>query len=107
MGIGEKSMRKVVIGTDDLMRVVVVPDASMNVDYMKDIETAKANFKNMVEKLGIEYIEPIEVQIDPNDIPEIIPVENERKVLRKYPAKSKDYFIIKIASKRVRGFQTG
>jgi hypothetical protein len=71
----ERYMRKLMLGTDEPMRVVIVPDASMNVDYTKDIETAKANFKEMVEKFGIEYVEPIEVQIDPNDVPEVVHTE--------------------------------
>jgi len=71
----EKYMRKVMLGTDDPMRVVIVPYDSMNVDYTKDIETAKENFKQIVEKFGIEYIEPVEVQIDPNDVPEIVNTE--------------------------------
>lgn len=29
----------------------------------------------MIEKLGIEYVEPIEVQIDPNDVPEVVHAE--------------------------------
>jgi len=75
MGGDERYMRKLMLGTDEPMRVVIVPDASMNVDYTKDIETAKANFKEMVEKFGIEYVEPIEVQIDPNDVPEVVHAE--------------------------------
>jgi len=75
MGGDERYMRKLMVGTDDPMRVVIVPDASMNVDYTKDIKTAKANFKQMVKKFGIEYVEPIEVQIDPNDVPKVVHAE--------------------------------
>ena len=75
MGGDEKSMRRMMLGTDEPMKVVILPDDSLNVDYTKDIETAKANFPEMVEALGIEYVTPIEVQIDPNNVPEVIHAE--------------------------------
>lgn len=77
MGMGgeDKFMRRIMLGTEEQMRVVIVPNTSMNVDYTNDIETAKSNFEEMVKKFGIEYVEPVEVQIDPNEVPEVVHVE--------------------------------
>lgn len=88
-GFGESEfMRKALLGIENPVSVKFMPVPEMSIDYSGEIKIAKDNFKSMTEKLGLEYVEPVVVEIDPNDVPvitnvEVIGAELMRKIAKK------------------------